>query len=565
MKRHIFTLWAVMAAMLTAHAAGDNYSYTILHEVDTVIKAKVQGITLGSRDVHHIIYEYPSTDCDKKPVTISGVVMIPKDIAEGKTPCDGVVLYNRFTVDSLNEVASRGGLLAESILMSNPLKPNYIIVSSDYLGYGSSEDHQMAYLSGDTNARNSLDGLLAARQMLSDKQISQGKYLFNIGFSQGGTEAMYVAKLRDMEYKDKVTFTKTFAGGGVMDCELAYTEFVKQEKWDSFEDLAMLLISMNENHHMNIDYKDLFKEPLASSIPKVLKSKNKKDLALEGIDSLSKLLQPAYLTPNTEQFQTLKAKFAEIKITKGWTPDTTQCYYYTHCRHDNYIPIQSGRSIIKWLKEQGYKASLVPGKTKLQTNMLVFKVSHQLSGIFWAVQALAAVQYWPTIYYDGEQMRMYHDVVKDLNLMKVIKTLEGWGIDLRKMISSNAPAFEILQDDVEQGRVDGNANASKLFVGGTRRADFYSQLTSILNTLGLSFSDAIEMLDDSGITLADLLQVYVYLTTPAAGASAAPEYALDSLEKRVEAPLYLMRQYEQTLAAWFLLGGYDVEYAKWGW
>ena len=35
------------------------------------------------------------------------------------------------------------------------------------------------------------------------------------------------------------------------------------------------------------------------------------------------------------------------------------------------------------------------------------------------------------------------------------------------------------------------------------------------------------------------------------------------LNDNVEAPLYLMRYYERTLANWLLLGGYDVEYDKW--
>ena len=32
-----------------------------------------------------------------------------------------------------------------------------------------------------------------------------------------------------------------------------------------------------------------------------------------------------------------------------------------------------------------------------------------------------------------------------------------------------------------------------------------------------------------------------------------------------EAPLYLLKYYEKTLADWLLLGGIDVEYSQWGW
>ncbi len=537
MRKTLYTLLAVMAAVMNASAA-DSYQYHILHEVDTVVKAKLGGISLGDRAIHHIVYEFPTTDTDGMAVTVSGVVMIPQDIINGKVPCDGIVLYNHHTVGSPEDVPSAGGLDAESGILANPLKPNYIVVACDYIGYGSSSDHPIAYLCGDTNAHNILDGLLSARQMMDDKQIPQGKYLFNMGYSQGGTESMYVAKVRDMEYRDKVTFTKTFAGGGVMDCEKAYEEFVKGDAWDSLKDVAMMLISVNENYHLGWDYHNVFCEPLASSIAKVVKSKDKGDLNMEGIDSLHQMLQPAYLMEDTEEYQQLRRKLADIKITNGWEPDTTQNYYYEHSRHDNYVPIQCGRSIIPWMAERGFKPSLVPGKTRLQTSMLVFKLKHQQAAIIWVIQTMAAIQYWPTVYYDGEQNTYYHNVVHDLNLMKTVKLLEVLGLNLRKMVSSNS------------------ARRAPL-----RRADFLSELNKVLGSLGLTLADALEMLSDSGVTLFDVLEVYQYLTS-----SAASGYdGMQLLEERTEAPLYLMRHYEETLAKWFLLGGYDAAYDRWGW
>ncbi len=540
MKKHIITLLTALAVFVGTSAA-ESYEYTILHEVDTTFKAKIGGISFGSREVHHVVYEYPSTDTDKQPIKSSGVISIPKEIIDGTVPCDGIIMFNHHTIGNPSEVPSQGGLDVISGMLANPLKPNYIVVACDYIGYGSSIDHPIAYLCGDTNARNSLDGLLAARQMLSDKDISQGRFLFNVGYSQGGSEAMYAAKLRDMEYSDKITFTKTFAGGGVMDCEKAYDEFIKLDKMDSLKDCIMMLISLNENYHLGIDYKDLFQEPIASCAPIVVKSKNKGDLMMEGIDSLHQVLQPAYLTPTTEQYQTLKAKLAEIKITNGWIPDTEQLYYYEHSRHDNYVPIQCGRSIIQWMKENGFTPSLVPGKTNLQTMALVFKLKHQQSAIVWVIQTIAAIQYWPALYYDGELNTHYHGVVHDLNLMKVVKFLESIGIDLRKMVASRRAAGETT----------------------IRRADIFSQITSVLDSLGLTLSDLLEMLNDSGISLTDVLEVVQYVMN-----SQANGYdGIDQLQQRIEAPVFLMKTYEKALVDWLLLGGaaYDTNYSSWGW
>ena len=544
MRKLIFTVLLLTGVGLSISAQN---AYKILSECDTTVKAKIQKITLGSRVVRHFVYEYPSKDGDGQPVTISGIVMVPADIANGTTPCDGIILLNHHTIGSPEQAPSQGELDVPSGILANPLKPNYIIVMSDYIGYGSSIGHKIAYLCGDTNARNSLDGLLAARQLLSDKKIPQGRFLFNMGYSQGGTESMYIAKLRDLEYKDRgITFDKTFSGGGMLDCEEAYSAYIDKDQCDAINDVAMFLISVNENCHLGIDYNDLFKDPLASHVQEIIETKDKSvfsKIGVSALDSLHQILQPAYMDKNSDAAKALKAKLAEIKITNGWEPDITQRYFIEHSRHDNYVPIKCGRAIIPWMKDKGFKPSLVPGKTNLQTNTIVFKLKHQPSAAVWFIQTMAAVQAWPVIYYEGEQNRYYHDVVKDLNLMKVIKFLESMGIDLRKMFSTSQ---------------------ARAFMSSPRKANFLDLLQQIQETLakvGLTIYDVIEMINDSGITAEDIMEVYNYIKN--SDASSARETI--TIGEHVEVPTYLIRQYEKTLADWLMLGGVDVQYDQWGW
>ena len=266
-------------------------------------------------------------------------------------------------------------------------------------------------------------------------------------------------------------------------------------------------------------------------------------IGVSSLDSLHQLLQPAYMDRSSDEYKALKAKLAEIKITNGWEPDTTQRYFIEHSRHDNYVPIKCGRAIIPWMKSKGFTPSLVPGKTNLQTNTVVFKLKHQPSAAVWFVQTMAAVQVWPVIYYEGEQNRYYHDVVKDLNLMKVVKFLESLGIDLRKMF---------------------NTSQARAFVAAPRRASFLDLLYQIQDALAkvdLTIYDVIEMINDSGIKAEDIMEVYNYIKNT--DASSARESVM--LGEHVEVPVYLLRQYEQTLADWLMLGGVDVQYNQWGW
>ena len=556
MKRLILFLLVIVNVVLTT--AAQSADYKIILESDTTVKTRAGGVTLSTRAVRRYVYEYPSKDADGKPVTISGVIMIPSNIVDGSAPCDGIMLFNRATLGSPEDAPSTGNSELINGLIVNPLKPNYILIMSDFIGYGSSIDKPSFYHSGDVNARNSLDGLVAARKLLTDKQIPMGKYLFNLGFSQGGSETLYVAKLRDMEYKDKgITITKTFAGGGPTDYVIAYKEYVKRDRCEECKDVVMMRISAVENLHLNIDYKDLFKEPLATGAKEYIKTKTKGTLSDYGVnmeDSLSHLIQPAYMDLESDQAKAFMAALEKINLMNGWDIDTTQHYFIEHSRHDNYVPIQCVRAIIPWMREKGFTPSLVPGKTNLQTNTLVFKANHTVSAIIWLIQTVAAIEVWPVLYYEGDQNRYYHNVVKDLNIMKVIKTLESWGIDLRKIIKGdNAPQL------VASHRANRSGALAAIM-------DFIPGIKDALAKVDLTPEDAEEMLEDAGITLEDVLQVAAYLfLSPSSAPSSDSVLSIYPFDENVEAPVQLFQLYEQTLANWYMQGGINVEYEKWGW
>ena len=72
-------------------------------------------------------------------------------------------------------------------------------------------------------------------------------------------------------------------------------------------------------------------------------------------------------------------------------------------------------------------------------------------------------------------------------------------------------------------------------------------------------------LEDAGITLEDILSVVAYLlSTPSSVPESGSILPGLPLYDQVEAPTYLQRLYERELANWFLLGGFDVQYDKWG-
>ena len=127
--------------------------------------------------------------------------------------------------------------------------------------------------------------------------------------------------------------------------------------------------------------------------------------------------------------------------------------------------------------------------------------------------------------------------------MKIVKFLESMGIDLRKMFASNE---------------------AHNYMAAPRGTDFFELLMQIQDTLAkvdLTITDVIEMITDSGITGDDIVEVYDYIK----GTDDSSAGETNMFSEEMEAPIYLLRLYEQMLANWLMLGGVDVYYDLWGW
>lgn len=138
--------------------------------------------------------------------------------------------------------------------------------------------------------------------------------------------------------------------------------------------------------------------------------------------------------------------------------------------------------------------------------------------------------------------------------MKVIKTLESWGIDLRKIIN-----IKLAPEQIEAHRANRAGILAMLM-------NLVPSIKDALAKVDLTPEDAEEMLEDAGITVEDVMQVVAYLlTSPSSVQEADSVLSVYPFSEDVEAPVQLMQLYEQTLAGWFMLGGINVEYEKWGW
>lgn len=444
------------------------------------------------RDVRVLRYLYPSVDPTGDPVTLSGIIVIPKNILDGDAQSDGILLFNHFTIANYREAPSEDYNYLEAMFIANPLAINYIIVESDFYGFGTSVRFPQAYLYGQTNAKASLDGLAAAKVLLENMGINYGKYLFNVGYSSGGFDALAVQKEVDNNHRGEIKIDKTFAGGSPSDLTTVYKDYVNTDAITYLVSVPLMLVSYNESGSMGLDYDDVFKPLIADHIDEWILSKEYSTQPINDMigreHTVSDMLQPAYTDINSPESQYVIERMDAMSLATDWNVDPNDNIFLFHSRDDDYVTFQSARSFADFLTANGFEKSIIPGRTNLHTNLVVKKMGHLTATLVYLVQSVASLKAWPLIHATPETEAAYQALVSaELDIVGILDTFKQLGIDVRKLV----PLLE------EQG-IPLNKDLIPLY----------------LQQLGIDANELNEMCEDSGIDLMETLEALItYLKT----------------------------------------------------
>jgi len=458
----------------------------------------------STRAIKKMNYVYPSVDPFGQPITLSGTILMPENIWTGECRSEGILMVNHYTKFHRDEAPTLSNGEIENMLLANPLKPNYIIVESDFYGFGATDRFPQAFMQGLVNARASLDGLLAARELLTDMGFDYGPLCFNIGYSSGGFDALASQKLRDMEYADQISFDKTFSGGGPSDVREAYRQYVLTDSTAYNAVPLLLMVCTNETQRMNLDYSTIFQPYIAGRIDELILSKNFSSWPV--CDSIGRekkiheILSETYCDLESPESQAMQDLFDTFSMTNDeWTPDLTQRIYLFHSRGDDYVPIQSARPMISFLKGKGFEPSIIPGRTNLQTNFVVRNRGHLSATLIYFIQTLAAIEAWPKMYTDGQLNPLYQAIVSaDIDIVMCMRHLDAMGFDCRALISRIVAVLAGAQG--EEGTSLDLMTVALLVHEQLQKAGFTEQ-------------ELMEMAEDSGLDVNKLIfDLYAYFT-----------------------------------------------------
>ncbi|MBR5102797.1 MAG: hypothetical protein IK092_06700, partial [Muribaculaceae bacterium] len=407
--------------------------------LDSIIGFEYAGISVGKRSVREFFFLYPTVDPQGDSITMSGRIIIPTNILNGEAPSQGLILMNHYTIFSRDQAPSTGFTTLEALFLANPLNPDYILIESDFYGFGATVRFPQAYLQGTVNAHATIDCLISCRKLLEEMGIDYGPLVFNVGYSSGGFDALATQKLRDNEFRDVIKFDKTFAGGAPSDINRCYREYIDIDSTAYNAVLAMLLVSTEDTQHLGISYDDVFQPYIAEKIDLWINSKEFNSAQV--CDSIGRekkvheILMPTYCDLESEESLEVQKMFVKNSIATDWNADPESKLYIFHSRGDDYVPIQSARPVLRHLENCGFTPSLIAGKTNLQTNFIIPYFGHLSSTLVYLVQTVSAINSWPKMYTDGVLNEEYQQMLpNDPDVVAFLRNLDNAGFNCRGLI-----------------------------------------------------------------------------------------------------------------------------------
>ena len=139
---------------------------------------------------------YETVGARGEPTEASAALMVPVGMAprcNGPRPillyAHGTVVERRFNIGDLHSAGDVEGLLLAVVFATQ----GYVVVAPNHAGYDTSTLPYHAYLDGDQQSKDMIDGLQASRQALTVASlgtVQDDGRLFITGYSEGGYVAM---------------------------------------------------------------------------------------------------------------------------------------------------------------------------------------------------------------------------------------------------------------------------------------------------------------------------------------------------------------------------------------
>lgn len=299
-------------------------------------------------EVEEYVLLYPSVDQHGDSLQLSGKVCVPKD----KKP-KGIIFIPHYTIASSSE--------APSIKMtgeSRAFKDEYVLLMPDFIGFGVTADRIHPYLHGELTARNGVDMIFGARQLLDSLNLGIAlDSIYIIGYSQGGASAVWTLKLIEEQYADRIHVRGCFAGDGPYDVAVTNEETLRTGRIAMPALIPILIAGTDASYDLGLNFEDFFTPAMMKVYTKYIVPKEcgVVELFFRTLNhNVKHWMKPAALDmtqPQTRRFYEglLRSSLVTDSICPSWVPKAP--LYVFHSTKDEVVTIRCAEHLKKCLGE----------------------------------------------------------------------------------------------------------------------------------------------------------------------------------------------------------------------
>ncbi|MDH6534836.1 alpha/beta fold hydrolase [Parabacteroides sp. 52] len=293
---------------------------------------------------------YKSKDPKGNPVEASGIISYPT-----KGPIKGVVVGEHYSIGANREAPSSTMAIIESALALF----GYVVIAPDYLGFGSTVDLPQTYLHAESAGRVSVDIFFAAREYMEKRNTPIGKEIDIIGYSQGGYSALAFAQMAEEHYAEEISIRRVFAGGGPYVPASMFDLFIESNTLDNPPTVLLATIGLDYGDQLNLNYANVFQEPLLSNYTDWCISKKYSLAEIEkklGSKKLSDFMHPDLFQPNKNADLNKLYTSLHRNNVIGWTPQAF--LLLVHGKKDQTVPHINAEKAYESFQNKGCQVEL---------------------------------------------------------------------------------------------------------------------------------------------------------------------------------------------------------------
>ena len=289
---------------------------------------------------------FNSTGVDKKLLKVSGKIYLPNQVA----PIKGIIVANHVLITD-NASAPSQSIQIESLFAFM----GYVVVMSDYIGFGATVDLPQTFLAQEITAKSSIDLTLTTYKYLKEKGY-KFQYPDNrvniIGYSQGGAVALACQKMIESYYPKEYKIKKTYAGGAPYDLEYTFRQLLDDKKSGlPLPYIALAITSLNYGENLNVDISKYFKGKLLQNYEEWLYSKRYNSTQLEkliGTSDIREILSDSALDYSGDLIKPFIRALKKNSLIE-WVPKAP--IYLYHSIQDEYIPVYNTQEAYESFKK----------------------------------------------------------------------------------------------------------------------------------------------------------------------------------------------------------------------